>query len=117
MPRLLVRRPSPLLPDGELTHLERVPADAGLALAQWEWYVEAFVARGWDVAPLPVADEHPDGVFVEDVVVVFDDLAVITRPGPPPGAGRSTACAPSWRHPVCPSRPSRSPARSRAATC
>jgi dimethylargininase len=81
MPRLLVRRPSPLLPDGELTHLERVPADARLALAQWERYVEAFLARGWDVAPLPVADEHPDGVFVEDVVVVFDDLAVITRPG------------------------------------
>lgn len=29
-------------------------------------------------APL---DEHPDGVFVEDAAVVFDEVAVITRPG------------------------------------
>ena len=27
MSRLLVRRPSPLLADGELTHLDRVPVD------------------------------------------------------------------------------------------
>ena len=29
----------------------------------------------------PAADRHPDGVFVEDAVVIFDDLAVLTRPG------------------------------------
>ncbi|WP_354002879.1 dimethylarginine dimethylaminohydrolase family protein [Microbacterium elymi] len=81
MARLLVRQPSPLLEDGELTHLERVGADVDLAREQWEHYVDAFRARGWDVRPLPAADEHPDGVFVEDVVVIFDDLAVITRPG------------------------------------
>ncbi|QAY61013.1 N(G),N(G)-dimethylarginine dimethylaminohydrolase [Microbacterium protaetiae] len=81
MSRLLVRRPSPRLADGELTHLERVPADAALALAQWEGYVDAFRTRGWEIVPLPAADDHPDGVFVEDVVVIFSDLAVITRPG------------------------------------
>ncbi|WP_029144511.1 dimethylargininase [Microbacterium luticocti] len=81
MPRLLVRRPSPRLADGELTHLERVPVDAALAQRQWDGYVAAFRARGWDVTELAPADEHPDGVFVEDTVVVFDDLAVITRPG------------------------------------
>ncbi|GAA3761651.1 N(G),N(G)-dimethylarginine dimethylaminohydrolase [Microbacterium kribbense] len=79
--RLLVRRPSPRLNEGELTHRPRVDADPQLALAQWEGYVEAFRSRGWDVISLPAADEHPDGVFVEDVVVVFDDIAVITRPG------------------------------------
>lgn len=79
--RLLVRRPSPALADGELTHLERTPVDPDLALRQWQDYVAAFAARGWTVHRLEPADEHPDGVFVEDTVVVFDDLAVLTWPG------------------------------------
>jgi dimethylargininase len=81
VPRLLVRRPSPLLADGELTHLDRVPVDAEVALAQWREYVEVFRARGWEVAEVEAADEHPDGVFIEDALVVFDDLAVLTSPG------------------------------------
>ena len=81
MPRLLVRRPSPLLAEGELTHLDRVPVDADLALEQWRAYVEEFRARGWDVTEVEPADTHPDGVFLEDAVVVFDDLAVVTSPG------------------------------------
>lgn len=79
--RLLVRRPSPHLADGELTHIGRVPVDPGLALEQWKGYVDVFRQRGWEVVEIPPADEHPDGVFVEDTVVVFDDLAVTTRPG------------------------------------
>ncbi|MFE7506193.1 dimethylargininase [Promicromonospora sp. NPDC057488] len=85
---LLVRPPSPALADGELTHLERVPVDAALAAAQWARYVDVFRDLGWAVRELPAADEHPDGVFVEDAVVVFDapgsdarGLAVLTRPG------------------------------------
>ena len=81
MPRLLVRRPSPLLADGELTHLERSPVDAELALNQWNDYVDVFRDRGWEVIEVAPADEHPDGVFVEDAVVVFDDVAVLTSPG------------------------------------
>lgn len=81
MPRLLVRRPSPRLAEGELTHLDRVPVDADLALAQWRGYVEAFRTRGWEVVEVPPADDQPDGVFVEDAVVVFGDLAVLCRAG------------------------------------
>ena len=81
MPRILVRRPSPHLADGELTHLSRTSVDPDLALRQWEGYLAAFAARGWAVTEVEPADEHPDGVFVEDTVVVFDDLAVLTRPG------------------------------------
>jgi len=81
MPRLLVRRPSPLLADGELTHLDRVPVDPALALSQWEAYVGQFRSRGWDVIEVEPADEQPDGVFVEDAVVVFGDLAVLCRSG------------------------------------
>jgi dimethylargininase len=78
---LLVRPPSSALADGELTHLERVPVDADLAAQQWSRYVDVFRDLGWDVRELPAADSHPDGVFVEDTVVIFDDLAVLTRPG------------------------------------
>src|SRR4051794_29349025 len=81
MPRILVRRPSPRLAAGELTHIERVPVDAELALEQWQGYVRAFHDHGWDVTTVAPADEHPDGVFVEDAVVFFDDLAVLTSPG------------------------------------
>jgi dimethylargininase len=78
---LLVRRPSPKLELGELTHLSRVPVDADLALAQWRGYVDVFRASGWTVTEVEPADELADGVFVEDTVVVFDDLAVLTSPG------------------------------------
>jgi dimethylargininase len=81
MPRILVRRPSPQLADGELTHLERQPVDPELALAQWHGYVAALAARGWEPIEVEPADEHPDGVFVEDAVVVFGDVAVLTSPG------------------------------------
>ena len=81
MPRLLVRRPSPRLADGELTHLERQPVDPELALAQWRGYVDVLAARGWEVVEVDAADEHPDGVFVEDAIVAFGDVAVLTSPG------------------------------------
>lgn len=81
MTTALVRRPSPRLADGLLTHLERTEVDHGLALDQWHAYVSALEANGWKVDHVEAADEYPDGVFVEDTVVVFGDLAVITRPG------------------------------------
>lgn len=79
--RLLVRPPSPALADGELTHLDRVAVDPALAREQWEAYVDVFRARGWTIVDVPAADAQPDGVFVEDAVVVFDDLAVLARAG------------------------------------
>lgn len=79
--RLLVRRPSPELAAGELTHLARTPVDAGLALEQWRGYLDVFRAHGWAVTEVEPADEHPDGVFVEDAVVIFGELAVLTSPG------------------------------------
>ena len=93
-PRILVRRPSPRLAAGELTHLGRVPVDAGLAAAQWNEYVDAFRGRGWAVTEIEPADEHPDGVFVEDAVVVFGDLAVLTSPGADSRRGELATVAP-----------------------
>ncbi|HST67189.1 MAG TPA: N(G),N(G)-dimethylarginine dimethylaminohydrolase [Mycobacteriales bacterium] len=81
MPQLLVRRPSPRLAHGELTHLPRVDVDAALAREQWAAYVEAFRSRGWTVVEVDPADDHPDGVFVEDALVAFGDLVVLCRAG------------------------------------
>ena len=79
--RALVRRPSPHLAEGLLTHIERVPVDVDLALQQWEGYVGALRAEGWETIEVPAAPDCPDSVFVEDTVVVYADLAVISRPG------------------------------------
>jgi len=79
--RALVRRPSPRLADGLLTHIDRVPLDLDLAHRQWEAYVAALQAEGWETIEVPPAPECPDSVFVEDTVVMYDDLAVLTRPG------------------------------------
>jgi dimethylargininase len=81
VPLIVVRPPSPRLAEGELTHLDRVPVDPVLAAEQWKGYVTAFADRGWDVVELEAAPEHPDGVFVEDALVVVDRLAVLTSPG------------------------------------
>ena len=81
MPKLLVRVPSPLLADGELTHLDRVEADPDLALSQWRDYVAVYRDRGWQVIDVPAAPDQPDGVFIEDALVIFDDIVVIGRPG------------------------------------
>ena len=81
MNRALVRRPSPRLAEGLLTHIARTPVDVDLARTQWEGYVAALRAEGWETVEVPPADDCPDAAFVEDTVVVLGDLAVISRPG------------------------------------
>ena len=76
-----MRPPGPRLADGLVTHIDRSPVDLDLARRQWEGYVGALDAEGWEVVPVPAADDCPDAVFVEDTVVVYGDLAVISRPG------------------------------------
>jgi len=76
-----VRRPSPRLADGLLTHIERSPADADIAMKEWDGYVRAFVDAGWGVSEVEPAPDCPDSVFVEDTVVVYGDLAVVARSG------------------------------------
>ena len=79
--KAIVRRPSPRLAEGLVTHIERSPVEAGIAMKQWEAYVRAFVDAGWRVTEVEPAPECPDSVFVEDTVVVYGDLAVIARSG------------------------------------
>ena len=79
--KALVRRPSPRLAEGLVTHIEREKVDLDLALEQWEAYVEALDAHGWETIEVEAADDCPDSAFVEDTVVMYRNVALITRPG------------------------------------
>jgi len=79
--RALIRRPGPQLAEGLVTHIDRVPVDEALAHEQWEVYVAALEAYGWETIEVPPADGCPDAVFVEDTVVMWRNVAVMTRPG------------------------------------
>lgn len=80
-PRALVRRPSSHLSDGLVTHIEKSVIDQDLAVAQWQAYVDALRANGFEPVEVAEVDECADGVFIEDAVVVYGDLAVISRSG------------------------------------
>jgi dimethylargininase len=82
-PYALVRRPAETLADGIVTFLERTPVDVALAKRQWDEYVAALERSGWPTVTIDGDDAMPDCVFVEDTVVMFGDLAVITNPRQP----------------------------------
>jgi len=79
--RALVRRPGPLLAEGIVTHIDRQPVDVGLASVQWDRYVDALERCGWEIVEVPPAEDCPDAVFIEDTLVMYRNVAVITRPG------------------------------------
>jgi dimethylargininase len=79
--KALVRRPSPRMAEGLVTHIERSPIDTHLAMRQWQGYVDALTDAGWEAVEVEPAADCPDSAFVEDAVVVYGDLAVVTRPG------------------------------------
>lgn len=79
--KVLIRRPVPRLAEGIVTHIERSPVDFELAMSQWDDYVQALRAHGWEPVEVEPAEDCPDSVFVEDTVVVFRNVALIARPG------------------------------------
>jgi dimethylargininase len=79
----LVRAPSSRLAEGIVTHMRRTAVDVAQARAQHAAYAGALAACGWMIAQAPAAEDCPDSVFIEDTVVVCEDLAVLARPGAP----------------------------------
>ena len=70
-------------PNGIVTFIERQPVDVERAREQWRGYVAALEAAGWPTVEVDADHALPDSVFVEDTVVMFGDLAVMTNPGAP----------------------------------
>ena len=91
--KALVRRPGPRLNEGLLTHFERTEIDIDLATRQWQEYVATMTLHGWETVEVPSADSCPDAVFVEDTIVMYRDLAVISLPGAPTRQPETTAVA------------------------
>jgi dimethylargininase len=65
----------------ELSYVERTPIDVDRAQRQHRAYQAALTSLGCRVIALPAEHELPDAVFVEDVALVFDEIAIRTRPG------------------------------------
>jgi len=79
--KALVRRPCARLSEGIVDHIERVPVDYELAVEQWEQYVDLLKQYEWEIVEADRADDCPDSVFVEDTMVVYQSVAMISRPG------------------------------------
>jgi dimethylargininase len=79
--KAFTRAVSPRLSECALTHLDRVPIDAGRAAAQHAAYERALADAGLQLIRLPDLPDDPDAVFVEDTALLLDGHAVITRPG------------------------------------
>ena len=77
----MTRDVSPAFARCELTHLDRVPIDVDVARAQHDAYENALEDAGYRIDRLQSDTTMPDAVFIEDAALVFDELAVVTRPG------------------------------------
>ncbi|MCP4200570.1 MAG: dimethylargininase [bacterium] len=89
----LTREVSPAFDRCELTHVERRPIDVGRAREQHREYERCLEELGCVIERLPAQPDLPDSVFVEDVAVVLDEMAVITRPGAPSRRGERPSIA------------------------
>jgi N-Dimethylarginine dimethylaminohydrolase len=76
-----------------LSFVQRSPIDVDRAIVQHHGYRRALESLGCEVIALPAQDALPDAVFVEDVALVLDEVAVITRPGAASRRGEAESVA------------------------
>lgn len=77
----ITRAVSPSLAACELSFVARTGIDLDRAIAQHDAYQRALELLGCRVIALAAQAELPDAVFVEDVAIVLDEVAILTRPG------------------------------------
>ena len=78
--RALLRRPGPDFAAGLTMSRLGVP-EYQLMLKQHASYAAALAKAGLQLEVLEPLPGYPDAYFVEDVAVVFPELAIVTRPG------------------------------------
>ena len=88
--RAIVRNPSRRIAEGEVTHIERVPVDPETARVQHREYLSVLERLGLTLIFAPEAEEYPDGLFVEDTLVMVGGHAIVTRPGAASRRGETT---------------------------
>jgi len=84
--RAIVRPPAPSFAEGLTTAGLGAP-DYELAIKQHEAYCAALERCGLALTRLEPDQDYPDSTFVEDVAIVTDAFAILTRPGAPSRAG------------------------------
>jgi len=89
----LTRAVSPSLGSCELTWLPRRRIDIERAIAQHREYERCLAELGLRVISLPAEPELPDATFVEDPLVVLDELAIVARMGAASRRGESDSLA------------------------
>jgi dimethylargininase len=89
----ITRGVSPAIARCELTYLERAPIDYPRALAQHAAYERLLEDLGLEVIRLEADEALPDCCFVEDIAIVLDEIAVLTRPGASSRRGETAAVA------------------------
>jgi dimethylargininase len=89
----LLRGVPPTLERCELSFREREPIDLARARAQHAAYADLLRELGYAVVELAADPAFPDCCFVEDVAVVLDELALLTRPGAESRRGEVAAVA------------------------
>lgn len=72
---------SPNMGQCEITHIPRQVIDINLARSQHIQYERVLVELGCQVRRLSVEPNLPDSVFVEDIAIVLNEMAIIARPG------------------------------------
>jgi len=77
----VMRGVPPTLARCELSFREREPIDLARAVDQHAAYAALLRDLGLEVVELPADPAFPDCCFVEDVAVVLDEVALLTRPG------------------------------------
>ena len=77
----ITRGVSPAIGACELTFLEREAIDVENARTQHSLYEEILEGLGCRIKHLDEELDFPDSVFVEDIAIVLDEIAIITRPG------------------------------------
>ena len=93
----LTREISQRFTECEVTHLARESIDVDLARVQHRFYEDLLSDAGARVERLPALPDAPDGVFVEDTVVVLEELAVVTRPGAESRRSETESVVPALR--------------------
>ena len=94
----ITRDVSPNLAGCELSYVPRTPIDIALAAAQHRAYQDALSALGCRVIALPAEAALPDSVFVEDIAIVLDEFAIMTRPGAQSRRAESASIAAALAH-------------------
>jgi dimethylargininase len=93
----ITREISPAIERCELTHLTRQAIDIEKAHLEHQAYEQRLREAGYRLERLRAGAGMPDSLFVEDIAVVFDEVAIITRPGAQSRRAETAAVAEALR--------------------